>query len=197
MAYHVYTTEGWILKSSPVGEADMYFHILTRDLGVVVARARSVRLGVSKLSPSLVDFSLATLSFVKGKYSWRLVGAKSIANTFKVLEGSLEKKRLWVRFLCTLRQLIHGEEKDRAPYDITVDFYTALVKREYSAEELKSLECLAMFHLLKFLGYVEEKESYRNILSHPIFQDNSIKKAGEIKKELIQELNRALSASRS
>ena len=197
MAYHVYTTEGWILRGTPIGEADKYFHILTRDLGVVTARARSVRLGGSKLSPALVDFSFSILSFVKGKYSWRLVGAKSADNTYKGLESKPEKRVLWVRFLDVLRQLIHEEEKDKVPYEITKDFYDALVKRDYSSEELKSLECLAMFYLLKTLGYIEEKISYKEILSVPFFDENSIIRARVIRKELIDELNRALSASRS
>lgn len=194
MSYHVYTTEGWILKGTAIGEADKYYHILTRDLGVVIARAKSVRTGVSKLSPSLLDFSFSNLSFVKGKHSWRLVGAVSIENTYKSLRDYPSKQILWVRFLDTLRKLIHGEEKDNVPFEIAKEFHKSLIDAEYSDDKLKSLECLAMLYLLQALGYLEEKDSFKDIVSSPYFHPLSVELSTSIRKELVTELNKALLA---
>ena len=72
MSYHIYTTDGIILKRTPFGEANILLHILTEDLGLIMASARSARLSVSKLRPALQEYAYVSVSCIKGKNGWKI-----------------------------------------------------------------------------------------------------------------------------
>jgi recombinational DNA repair protein (RecF pathway) len=79
MSYHVYTTEGIILKRTPFGEANILLHIFTKDLGLIIASARSARLSVSKLRTALQEGSFVIISCVKGKGGGEALTARRFA----------------------------------------------------------------------------------------------------------------------
>ena len=61
-----------MLSEKSIGEANRIYTIMTRDLGLVRAMATGVRKETSKLRGNIEPFSLASISFVKGKNYWRL-----------------------------------------------------------------------------------------------------------------------------
>jgi DNA repair protein RecO (recombination protein O) len=59
--HHIYHTEGFILSSRNVGEANKILTIYTREIGFVKALAQGVRLVKSKLRFALHDFSYTNI----------------------------------------------------------------------------------------------------------------------------------------
>src|SRR3954468_15203265 len=82
MSYHIYTTNGIILKRTPFGEANILLHILTEDFGLIMASARSARLSVSKLRTTLQEYSFVSVSCIKGKNGWKITNAVDKGNFY-------------------------------------------------------------------------------------------------------------------
>ena len=80
MHHHIYHTQGFILSSRNVGEANRVLTVFTRELGLIRAVVQGVRLGKSKLKFALQDFSFANIDFVKGREVWRITSAKNITS---------------------------------------------------------------------------------------------------------------------
>lgn len=138
MSYTVYTTLGFILSSSPHGEANRLYHIFTRDFGVVIATAQGVRLAKSKLRGHLTEFSLASVSLVKGKEFWRLTSAQALQSN---------RHPLYVQILSILKRLLQGEGEHVALFDFL---------KEKLFGEIDETEI--MIKILIELGYIDEKE---------------------------------------
>jgi len=197
MSYHVYTTESLILKGNSNREADGYFSILTRDLGVITAGAKGVRLLRSKLAPSLLEASYSTLSLVRGRYSWRIIGGTPITNTAHSFDGRSRPRIIWFHFLHTVRFLISGEEKNVRIFSLALGFHESLSRRDFQEDELNALECLGIFHLMYELGYAHARPEYEAFFQNDLFSDISIQKAIDLRPLIVDDLNRALAASQT
>ncbi len=75
MSHHIYNTDAIVLGSTAVGETDRSVWLLTRDSGLLVARAQGARKEESKMRYSLQEYSLVQVSLVAGKAGWRVTGA--------------------------------------------------------------------------------------------------------------------------
>ncbi len=73
-----YGTEGYLLSTRALGEADRALTFYTKDLGKVEALAKSVRRADSKLKGHLNLFGRARLIITPGKGYWRLADAESL-----------------------------------------------------------------------------------------------------------------------
>ena len=56
MSHEIHKTEGFVLGSRPIREADKYFFIYTKDFGLIGAMAKGIRKLDSKLRFHLQDF---------------------------------------------------------------------------------------------------------------------------------------------
>ena len=65
--YRIYETEAVILSSTSISEVSRVYTLLTRDFGIILARAEGVRKSSSKFRYVLQNLSLASLSLVRGK----------------------------------------------------------------------------------------------------------------------------------
>lgn len=139
MAYTVHTTEGFILSSAPVGEANRIYHIFTREFGVIIATAQGVRLSQSKLRPHLLDYSFSSVSLVKGKEFWRITSAAGISKS---------KDKIYIQILTIIKRLLQGEGEHEVLFDY--------LKEELFKENLD--ETNLMIKILTDLGYIDKKE---------------------------------------
>jgi len=104
MSYHIYTTEGIILKKRDVGEADRFFSVFTKDFGRIEVKARGVRYLKSKLRYCLSGDSILKITFVPTRNEYyRLVGAEELR---------LFKNTRSAEVLGLLERLIQGQQKD-------------------------------------------------------------------------------------
>ncbi len=61
MSYHIYTTDGIVLKRTAYGEANIFVHVLTHDLGLIIASVQSARLSTSKLNSALSEYTFVSV----------------------------------------------------------------------------------------------------------------------------------------
>lgn len=138
MSYTVYTTIGFILSTSPHGEANRLYRIFTRDFGVILATAQGVRLAKSKLKGHLSEFSLASISLVKGKEFWRITSAQALQQ---------RADPMYVQILSVLKRLLQGEGE----HQLLFDFLKNKLFEKFDETEV-------MIEILIQLGYVDKKE---------------------------------------
>ncbi len=137
MSYSVYSTRGFILGSTPSGEASKIYTLYTEHFGLARARAQSVRLLSSKLRYNLGDYSFCMFSLVRGREIWRLVGAEK-------LDLPEKSSAARARVLNLVRRLVQGEEKNEK-----------LWKTMLAMTEEKISEPVILSHVLNSLGYLD------------------------------------------
>lgn len=144
MSYHIYTTKGIVLGARPYSEADRVYTVLTRDLGLIRASALGVRKEISKLRGNLEPYSLACISFVKGKERWRITSAEFISRIPNALSIASP--------LSLLEKLIQGEEAHPELFDEVEN--SILSTHEYDS----NFEISFVSRLLYHLGYLKESD---------------------------------------
>ncbi len=126
MSHHIYQTDGFILKGREAKDANRFFTIFTKDLGLIGASAQGVRLLKSKLRYSLQDFSLVHLSLVRGREVWRITSAGKIDDISKI-----ENFSVVARIFSLLDRLLAGEEKNADLFDFVLSFILFIKKIAY------------------------------------------------------------------
>ncbi len=109
MSYQVYTTEALVCGSFDNNTADKSFLLFTKDAGMLYASARSVREERSRQRYALQDFSLITVSLIRGKTGWRIGSVDSTSNLFRTAL-TREARGSVVRTLKLIRRYVQGEE---------------------------------------------------------------------------------------
>ncbi len=193
MAYHRYTTDGIVLRTSSRGERDLLCLILTRDIGTIYARARSAKLPRSKMVQGLQEGSFSTCSFIRGAQEWKIVGVHNQAQAYSFLRERKNEKRVFARVLRFLQKTISGEEQHPELFTIVRDLYEVLCERVWTNEELFAIECIALFLILDELGHMPHREEY-GVLVTSAFSEMSRKHAQLIKEILKEDINRVLTS---
>lgn len=153
MSHRLYHTEGLILAARDYGEANVFYWLLTPDLGLIGASAQGVRYLKSKLRPQLGFLDHAKLTLVRGRHAWRLVGAESSGQLGLVL-AQFGKYQAWSRVALLLRRLIRGESADVELYSDLLSGLRAL--NNTAPERVIDVETLIILRLLHRLGYVRQ-----------------------------------------
>ncbi len=146
---HKYETRGIVLSRTPIGETTAFLTLLTSDLGLVRARAQSLRRSGARLSASLPTFAESDLVLVRGREQWRVAGAVLVENWFQRAPLAGAHKRA-ARIVGLLLRLVAGEVRDVDLYPIIVNFFYALATLPESAHD--AAEVLAALYILHTLG---------------------------------------------
>ena len=159
--YHKFGTEGLVLQKRGVGEANISVVLLTRELGLARATARSARTERSKLRYGLEPMTLGTFSLVRGKHEWRLTGVEHADRTLLACAGN---RRLSLgRIVRLLMRLIQGEEVNKLLFtDVTIGF-SSLAQAE-SEQDAASIECIVVLRILSRLGYLSQTPEIMHFL---------------------------------
>ncbi len=190
MSYHVYTTDGIILKRTAFGEANVVLHILTRDHGLIIASAQAVRMVNSKLNSALQEYSHTLLSCIKGKNGWKIINSASKENFFFPL--SIKKQQIVARVASVLVQMLPGEEIHPAVFEVVCGGYTELVTQD---KFLKELEALLIARILYHLGYIGLKENTLEFVSTYGWGGDVLEKVEKNKLLIISHINKAFKES--
>ncbi|MDB5194213.1 MAG: repair protein RecO, repair protein RecO [Parcubacteria group bacterium] len=196
MAYHIYTTRGIVLGSYPSREADRVYSILTEELGLVRARARSVRAIQSKLRGALEPFSLSSVSLVRGQDSWRITGATLLSRLDKKFFGD-EGLHVFSRIFSLLEKLVAGEEAHKELLTVLetgLSYVTEVQNAKTTEGIFGPLEILIVLRLLHELGYISESDVEREFLSEPYSADLLLETKHK-KKVLVEAINHGLRSS--
>jgi DNA repair protein RecO len=146
---HKYATTGIVLSRASAAEASVHVLVLTKDLGLIRARAQGVRKPGAKLAGALQTFAESDISVVHGKEGWRLSGAVLIRNWFQELPYA-ERERAG-RIASLVLRLIQGQTHDPALFTIFSEYLNALTE-EATEDERDARECLAALRILRALG---------------------------------------------
>ncbi len=146
MAIEKHTTEAIVIEHFDQGEHDRVYKLFTRDFGLVMAHAKSVRKLESKLRAHIQPRSVTLVTLVRGKEVWRLVGAQEekSRDTFGGL-GLMEASLL-------IKRLIRGEGAHKSLYARILEFASV----ESSLDKQKARLLLYYFMLVE-LGYADAK----------------------------------------
>lgn len=195
MPHHHYTTEGLVLRGFPKGEGHREILLLTREFGLVRATARSARENRSKLRAGLVDFSYVHATLLRGRESWRIVGAV-LVNNFYYDADSKDKKQLLARLTRLLMRLLAGEEKNEALFSLFLSGMIFLAGEKLFSDDIKNLECVLVLRMLHALGYVGEgeKDLAGVILSSEITRAH-LSSLAPLRARAIKEINESLAQS--
>ena len=192
MSYHIYTTEGIILKRTPFGEADILLHILTEDLGLIMASARSARLSVSKLRPALQEYELVSISCIKGKNGWKVTNVVGKGSFF--FEEGKAARQLVSQISAFLLKMIPGEAQHKEIFHIVKSGFDSLSL--LNEKEVSGLEALLVLRVLHQLGYVVKDESTEAFLqSDNNWGTSLLEKVIINKKNIVGLINKALEES--
>ena len=144
-----YETRALVLSRAHLGEANTFVTLLTRDLGLVQARAQSLRKPSAKLSHALVTLAESGVMLVRGKEGWRIMGAVLEENWFNRLP-SPDTRAAAARVSGLLLRLVAGETQDIALFPIMKGFLEALAT--LPADTHEAIEILTVLRALAVLG---------------------------------------------
>jgi len=151
MSYCIYQTEGFVIDRRFYGEADSLVYIFTKEFGLILAVAKSLREMRSKLRPLLSSNQQLDLSLVRGREFWRIVSVEAKDGGQMIL--SPEEQLLRRRIFFLLRRLLAGEGKDIKLYEDIVQAFDSW-RIDHEKLELIDLEWLMIIRILRQLGYL-------------------------------------------
>lgn len=146
---HKYDTRGIVLGRTHIGEATTYVTVLTPELGLLSARAQSLRKSGAKLAPALTTLAESALVLVRGHEGWRLAGAVLAQSWFDHLETS-SKRQTAGRISGLLMRLAPAEAQDASLYPTVHSFLAAL--SESTEDTHEAVEIVTALRLLRTLG---------------------------------------------
>ncbi len=190
MSYHIYTTPGIILKRTPFGESNILLHILTEDLGLIMASARSARLFISKLRPALQEYTLALISCIKGRGGWKITNVIFL-NSF-YFEYPVFTHKVISQVTTVLIKMIQGETPHKEVFKIVKNGFVFL--KNVKEEMVVNFETLIVLRILNELGYVVSDDSTFVFLNND-WNDELLIKINLNKKSIVAVINKALKES--
>lgn len=185
--HHKYNTEAFILKSLSHKDANKIYFLFTEEFGLVRAIATGVRLLKSKLRYHLSDFNYVSISLVRGKEYWRIVGVDHPVNFSKNKKISQETLSFYGKIFSLILRLVHGEEKNR-------ELFLAIKGSFLKAREkdmVSGLEYLSVARIMRSLGYLKT-EGFEKLFRNYDYDEEVITFAESMCKEIITEINQSL-----
>ena len=142
MSIEKYTTPAIVVESFEQGENDRVYKLFTRDFGLIMVSAKSIRKTESKLRMHIKPRGISLVTLVKGKEIWRLVGAEEKKFKNKFIHDVTE----------IIKRFIRGEGEHKSLYDRLIIF----LEKSDSYDEQKSRLLLYYIFLVE-LGYADVK----------------------------------------
>lgn len=184
--YQKYHTEALVLGSRESGESDKSVALLTRDFGLVRARASGLRSEKSKMRYALQDFSHSNVSLVKGKRAWRVAGATAL----QVAQGDPRGTASFARISELVLRLVHGEERSDYLFEALREAHGALMQENADAHGMIEIVCVA--RVLYALGYISSEALGAALFSHTAYTGESLLEAETMKDKLLTSINKAI-----
>ena len=194
MAYHMYITDAIIVRGIDYSEGDSQKIIFTRDLGLLSARAQSIRKLASKLRFSLQDYHLSRVSLINGKAGWRIVSARFEESFFEYFRNDKSKLKALARVISLTEKITPYEEKNSEIFFALILFVEDL-KIFNTEEEIKNIECVYALRTLHRLGYLLEDAQFFEFLENKPLEKDSLIRISNIREKAISVINMALKES--
>ena len=187
--HHIYHTEGIILGSKNFGEAGKYYHIFTRDFGMILATAQGVRKISSKLRFVLQDFAYIRIDLVQTASIFRITNALK-TNTLEQVTKKPYNLKVFANVARLLKRLLAGVEPNEALFLDLLHSLSILEKIE-KEDDLRNLEVVIVLRILNNLGYIGENEIMKNLIKSP-FEEDLILEVAKSRTGILSQINKAL-----
>ncbi len=151
----LFVTRGIVLSKRNIGEAHTLVTILTKELGLVRAKATSTRAEQSKLRYGLESLTSGRYTFVRGRYEWKVTGVESVSREY--VPHSASCRSALGRVSKLLLRLVRGEGESKELFE-TVSQGFALVAQTSDQEQVSATECVLVLRILMHLGYLPQTE---------------------------------------
>ncbi len=182
--HKIHTTEGLVLRKRAVGEANVLVSLLTPDLGLLRASARSTRVSQSKLRYGLETLTLGRYAFVRGKYEWRLTSA--------LAEERLRPSAAIGRVTQLVLRLVQGEEPNPKLFKTVIEGLKLLA--DTPPKESEAIEIVLVLRIVAELGYLPHSEALAQFVENDFSIELSAK-ALESRSLLIKAINSSLEST--
>ena len=199
--HEIYNTEGIILSSGDIGEANKFITIFSEQFGLISATAQSVRQIKSKLKHGLQKFTVANISLVRGKDVWRITNVEYKQNLYYEFRKNKFKLKVVISILVLIKKLLAGEKYNERLYKIIRRAISFFKKNDLSKEEISDFENIVLIRILHNLGYFDEnkkvrgKKIYKEIIQTSSWSKEILKKIRIFNGEIIKEINNSLEVS--
>jgi recombinational DNA repair protein (RecF pathway) len=200
MAHHVYTTDAFVVESTPSGEANKSYLLFTRELGMIRSTAQGVRLLKSKLRFSLQDFTQVSVSVVRGKDIWRITNAKAIRHLYNEFRHEEDIVICIAQTFALVKRLVPGEEKNEKLFifiEKALDFLETYLKKAKNnsdnelREKISSFESILVLNILFELGYLAPISELEKFIE-PDFTEELLYSMNAVRKIAYSEINKSL-----
>jgi recombinational DNA repair protein (RecF pathway) len=189
--YQKYHTEVLVLSVIAKGESDALVVLMTRDFGLVRARATGLRNESSKMRYALQPYSRSTASLIKGARGWRVAGAsaRAVATPGSGLAAFARASDL-------MQRLVQGEEKNERLFDVLDEAHRACMEHGAATP---TIEIVTVARILYALGYLSlealqiPEQIGTTLFGHNVFSSEAVQSAEAHKDTMLKTINRALS----
>jgi DNA repair protein RecO len=190
--HRIYVTEAIVLSKRSSGEATATLALLTRELGLVRASARSARVEKSKLRYGLQALTRGRFSLVRGKHEWRLVGVEKVSREY--LSPHFPRRVAFGRISKLLLRLVAGEEPTPALYTSVAEGFSYLANASSDADA-EAIECVLVLRMLAHLGYLPQRQELLPFVADSLFSLELTAQAAQSRSLLIRTINESLGAT--
>lgn len=191
--HHIYHTEGFILSSRNVGEANKILTIYTKEMGLVRASAQAIRLVKSKLRFALHDFSYTSIDLVRGKDIWRVTSATPITS-FPLLRRDKDSLSIMAQVSKLIEKLCYVEQPNEIIFNKLIQSLYLLDVTHIEESEKEALELYLVLNIMNALGYIGDSKILNDYLGNS-FDFYEVENLLKNKKSIISHINKALNES--
>ena len=193
MAYHIYTTEGFIIHSYDLGEAHKTYLIFTKDFGLLRAKAVSVRKINSKLRYSLQRLSQSYVSMIRIGDNWQLIDSQEK----KRAPQDIVHQKMFLHVFALIRRFSGLHIEQMQLYQDVDDALSFLSDNNFSSDEMKLFEILIVFMILSHLGYIPKEDLVvtESINEGFLWSRDMLLHIGNNKKSYIEAINHSINAT--
>lgn len=185
--YAKYHTDALVLGSIERGEADRFYTLYTKELGLVKARASAVRRESSRMRYALMHYATASISLVRGTRGWRVAGATARGGDW----GTPTGLAAFARVVQLVIRLVPEEEKNESLFSILTEARRAFAQE--SCDNGATIELLCVARTLHALGYLSVESVSVALFSSTVFALPDMAEAEARREALLLSVNRALS----
>ena len=185
--HKTYTVSGVVLSRRGVSEASVLVRVLTDKLGVVSARAQSVRKPGAKLAVLTQTGACGMFALVKGSGGWRITGGEFEQNV-----ADIPLRRSAFGRIARIVEELCGEQENAELYRAIAGFARALPN---TSETLyPALERLAALRALVALGYAD-REELAHAHPEPLYEHAVVADVARMLSPYTAAINRGIAAA--
>ncbi len=186
--HHNYTTDGVVVGVRPHAEASSFISLMTRDFGLISARAQGVREVRSKLRPHVQEMECVAVTLVKGKQGWRITNARS-ENGFSI---SPRVASTVARVFRLLTILCAGEEENEALFVTVLSGLKCAARWDEEENPLSAFEHLFVLRILNVLGYVGDEAHLKDFFDYEDWSHKTLESVASSEQKIVKTINQSL-----